>query len=83
MVDHSLLESVRDTKIEIITLSDHAPVLMKVSIKGLQKYPYTWRLNENLIRVDKVAEKVQQEIDSFFLTNVTGETSGTILWETF
>lgn len=56
---------------------------MKVSIEGLHKYPYTRRLNENLIRDEKVAEKVQQEIDSFFLINDTGKTSETVLWETF
>lgn len=83
MVDHSLLESVVETKIEIRTLSDHAPVLMKVRVKRLQKPPYTWRLNENLIRDVEIARKIQQEIDSFFLINDTGEISEAALWEAF
>lgn len=82
MVDHSLLESVKDTKIEISTLSDHSPVLMKVSISGLQKSPFSWRLNEKLIDNPKIAEKIQQDSDLFLSFNDTGETSGSVLWET-
>lgn len=69
LVDHSLLDSIEESKIEIVTLSDHAPVMMTVKINGLQKVPFTWRLNEKLLEKDRIAEKIQQEIDVFFLNN--------------
>lgn len=66
LVDHSLLGSIKESKIEIMTLSDHAPVSMKVMLVGPQREPYTWRLNEKLLEEDWIVEKIQQEIDAFF-----------------
>lgn len=81
MVDHSLLESVKDTKIEITTLSDHSPVTMKVRIPGPHRQPFSWRLNESLLNNVKVAERVQEEIDLYLAVNDTADISGTILWK--
>lgn len=82
MVDDSLLDSVWDTKIETITLSDYSPVSMRVIIPGPQRQPFTWCLNENLINDNKIADRVQKEIDFYFSVNDMGEISGPILWET-
>lgn len=43
MVDHSLLDLVRDTKIEITTLSDHALISMRMRILRTQRQLFTWR----------------------------------------
>lgn len=83
LVDHSLLDSVTGTKIEIQTLSDHAPVVMTLLLKGPQRIPYTWRLNEFLLNKKQVVERVQREIEGFFHTNESEEVPATIVWETF
>lgn len=41
LVDHSLLDHVRDTKIEINTLSDHSPVSMMMRFPGIQRKLFT------------------------------------------
>ncbi|PIO23924.1 hypothetical protein AB205_0061220 [Aquarana catesbeiana] len=81
MVGHRLLERVKDTKIGVTTLSDHAPVLMKVGIPGLRGSPFSWHLDEKLIENPSVSSKIQEEIDGFFSVNDTGEISGSVLWE--
>lgn len=43
LIKHSLLESVFDLNIEIITLSDHAPITMKLKIEGYQNRTTIWR----------------------------------------
>lgn len=83
LVDHSLLGSIKESKIEIMTLSDHAPILMKVMLKGLQRVPYSWWLNEKLLEEDRIVEKIHQEIDAFFLNNDNEETPGVVIWEAF
>lgn len=83
MVDHILLDIAEETEIGIRTLSDHAPVTMKMRLKGVKKPPFTWRLNENLLRDVKIVEKIQEEIDLFFLINDTGEILGATVWEAF
>lgn len=83
MVDHSLLDSIAGSRIETMTLSDHAPVIMTVRLEGLQKIPFTWRLNEKLLEKDNIVERIQQEIDEFFLNNDSEEIPGAVIWETF
>lgn len=81
MVDHSLLDLVRETKIGITMLSDHAPIFMQMKIPGTQRQPFTWRLNENLLRDDKVAGKIQEDIEFFFKTNNRGKIPDYTLWD--
>lgn len=83
LVNHSLLDSVVSSKIEIQTLFDHAPVGMILEIKGLQRIPYAWRLNDFLLEKEHIVERIQSEIEGFFHTNESEEVPGTIIWEPF
>lgn len=48
-VEHRDIDKVIDSKIEISSLSDHAPVRMKMTVPGKQGQHFKWRLNEELI----------------------------------
>lgn len=79
MVDHSLLEGIVESKIETVTLSDHAPVSMLVKFRGLQRVPFSWRFNEDLLKKDSAVNKIKREIDKFFSNNESSETTGAVL----
>lgn len=80
-VDHSLLEWVEETRIEILSISDHSPVTMRMRLPDRVRRPLSWKLNEYLLKEPKIFEKVQEEVDFFFKSNDTGEVSSSILWE--
>lgn len=81
-VDHSLLEWVKETNIEITSLSNHSPITMRVIIPEVQGRLFSWKLNEDLLRDPAVVERLHDEVDFFFKTNDTGDVSPAILWET-
>lgn len=83
MADHSLLDLVEETRIGITTLSDHAPISMRIRLPGPHRQPFSWKLNESLLKDDNTAELVQKEIDFFFKANERGEIASSILWEAF
>lgn len=49
MVEHRLLELVVKSSIKIMIISDHAPVMVKLKLTGVQNKTSTWRLNEEPI----------------------------------
>lgn len=80
-VDHSLLEGVVDTSIETTTLSDHSPVTMRLKLPELGRRPFSWKLNESLLKDPEVIDRIQSELNQFFILNDTGEVSPSIIWE--
>lgn len=56
LIEHRMLNMVISTNIEIITLSHHAPLTMKIKIPEAQRQEYSWRLNEDLL--DKQGEEI-------------------------
>lgn len=80
-VDHSLLDQVEETRIEIISLSDHAPVTVKMRLPEGAVRSCAWKLDEFLLKDPKVFEKIQEEVDFYFKANDTGEVSLSTLWE--
>lgn len=56
LVEHRMIEWVKDSGVEISTLSDHSPVKVKMVVPGILRQSYAWRLNEDLIR-DRTREK--------------------------
>lgn len=49
MIEHRLIESVVNTSIEIMSISDHAPVILEIKLLKSQKRINMWRLNGELI----------------------------------
>lgn len=79
MVEHRLLELVGKTSIEIMSLSDHAPVKLKLT--GNQENRSTWRLNIDLIQEKEVEDKIKREIEQYFHLNETPEIAVATIWE--
>lgn len=80
-MEHRDIDEVIDSKIEIATLSDHAPLTMKMTVPGGQGQHGMWRLNEELIRDKEGYARVGRELEYYFSANDTGEVSGSTLWE--
>lgn len=64
-----------------ITLSDHSPVFISLSLNGEQRSTL-WRLNSSILNIPDTKEYLIAEINSFFDLNDTGEVSPGILWDT-
>lgn len=66
LIEHRMLNLVISTNIDITSLSDHAPMTMKIKIPDVQKQPFSWKLNKDLL--EKQGEEiVKQELEQFFL----------------
>lgn len=78
-IQHQLLQSLKCVEIKAITLSDHAPVAIKLEILN-NRMGRNWRLNNSLIQ-DLVIIKIEQELENFFAVNDTPEILRSALWE--
>ena len=81
LVDHRLLERVVEARCEILTLSDHAPITMKISTSIQKCIPPEWRLDEGLLRDEDVVERVQKELEWYFQENDKEGITGATLWD--
>uniref|UniRef100_A0A803K153 Reverse transcriptase domain-containing protein n=1 Tax=Xenopus tropicalis TaxID=8364 RepID=A0A803K153_XENTR len=69
--------------IEQITWSDHAPVTVKIPLKGLvRKKTCQWRLNESLLSVPEHMELLVNKLEEFFQLNTESVQDFAIVWET-
>lgn len=80
LVDHEILEYVVEASIGIISISDHAPVTVKIKFNEKEYRKGTWRLNEDLID-DVEVEKIMTEIEQYFSTNDTPDVTKVTIWE--
>lgn len=71
---------VTDCHIEPITLSDHAPVIMKINFGTQSSFKY-WRLNVSLLNNAETVKEVKQCLKEYFDINDNGEVNPSILWE--
>lgn len=79
LIEHRMLDLVVSTNIEITSLSDHAPVTMILEIPDVQKQPYSWKLNKDLL--DKHGEvTLKRELEQFFFVNETDKIAENSLW---
>lgn len=81
LLEHGLLEKVVEAKIGITTLSDHSPVEMEMRISQMQRKTPLWRINEDLLSEEEVAQRVEDELKQYFMINETGDVSGAVVWE--
>ena len=64
-----------------ITLSDHSPVFIALSLNREQRSTL-WRLNSNILNNPDTKEFLSAEINTFFELNDNGEVTPVILWDT-
>ena len=83
LIEHSALEVVMETSIDIATISDHAPVTMNLKLKRETPGRGAWRINEDIIEDQEVERIIETEIYQYFLTHDTPEVSKAIIWEVY
>lgn len=64
------------------TLSDHAPTNCVMDLVEVDRREWQWKINETLLKDKEYEQKLNQELDSFFLTNEMEEVTPFCLWET-
>ena len=69
-----------DCHIEPITLSDHAPIILKIDL-GMHSFFRYWRSNVSLLNNAETVEDLRQQLKEYFETNDNGEVNPSILWE--
>lgn len=69
--------------IGLFTLSDHAPTNCVIELGEPVHHDWHWKINETLLKDPEYEKQVVQELDSFFVTNNTGEVTPFCLWETY
>lgn len=81
MVEHRYIEEIESTGIGSITFPDHAPVSIKWKL-GKKNLPFSgWKLNEDLLHDRVIDQRIKEEIEFYFKTNLVGETSEAVVWE--
>ena len=69
-----------ECQIEPITLSDHAPIILKIDL-GMYSFFRYWRLNVSLLNNTETVEDLRQQLKEYFEINDNGEVNPSILWE--
>lgn len=71
---------VTECNIAPITISDHAPVTLKINVGPTKAFKY-WRLNVSLLSNDLIKQEIHQELIDYFKTNEDDTISPITLWE--
>lgn len=81
-IDRNFLPAVTHTEYTAIVISDHAPLLLDLSFKLLQKTRPPWRLSGALLNDKAFKTIISIAIDDFLLNNNSDSISPSLLWET-
>lgn len=73
VVHHSKIETIVDTKIEPITLADHAHITISFTLDDHTKGEWQWRLNEFLLQDTGIKQDLIKELEFFFETSRSPE----------
>ena len=80
----TLLSKCKRMEIIANTLSDHSTMKLELRIKKLtQNLTTTWKLNNLLLNDYWVNNKINSEINKFFVSNENKDTMYQNLWDTF
>lgn len=81
-IDSNFLPAVTHTEYTAIVISDHAPLLLDLSFKLLQKTRPPWRLSSTLLNDNSFRAVISLAIDNFLVNNNKESISPSLLWET-
>lgn len=70
-----------DSTIEQITISDHAPVTLMLSLPHQSARAWHWKLNENLLDDLRVVTGIEETLTNYFTEDANREVTDRILWE--
>lgn len=71
LIDQKLLPMATHIEFGSIVISDHAPVILKLSFLGNISYTVPWRLNSRYLSDEKFIEFINTQIDFFLELNMT------------
>lgn len=69
-----------ESKIEPITISDHAPITLRMSLGVNECFKY-WRLNVSLLTDPTISQELQNNLKEYINLNDVDNISPSILWE--
>ena len=81
LIDNKLLSSVTSYPYNPIVISDHAAVVMDVSLPGRSLSRSHWRFNLLLLSDTNFISTINSRIDLFISTNVSPDVSAAAIWE--
>lgn len=80
-VDNQLVPFTLSCDYQSIVISDHAPVVMSMSLPDLPAAERHWRFNSTLLSNNDFVKFLEEQITFFFDTNVSSETSSLTIWD--
>ena len=80
-IDDRLLQFSRSCEYQSIVISDHAPVVLSMALPGLPRTERYWRFNSTLLSDNDFVNLMKDQIDFFFRTNTSPETSSLVVWD--
>lgn len=82
LIDNKLLSSVKFCSYSPIVISDHATIILDLSLPGRSPSRAPWRFDSLLLSDDDFIKTINSQIDLFVATNVNMDTSAATIWET-
>lgn len=80
-MDRTTLEFLQEASIGTISISDHAPVNVALTLPLSGHRTWTWRLNVNLLDDEAVVKRVSDTLTHYFRENLTDDVSEGVVWE--
>lgn len=79
---NSTTSNILDTKVSLIIISDHAPIILTLKNESPVTSHRTWRFNTSLLKDPEFDSLIREEWASFMEINDSPDISPTLLWET-
>lgn len=80
-MDKRLIPHVHSCTYQGIVISDHAPVVMSLSLPDIPQPIRRWRFNSSLLSDSKFVKFIEERITFFLETNNTSNVSGLMVWD--
>lgn len=80
-MDKRLIPQIRSCTYQSIVISDHAPVVMSLSLPDIPQPIRRWRFNSSLLSDSKFVKFIEERITFFLETNNTSDVSGLMVWD--
>lgn len=80
-IDRQLIPLVHSCAYQSIVISDHAPIVLSMSLPGLPQRDRQWRFNSTLLSYNNFVEFMEKEIAFFLTTDTSLDMSNLIVWD--
>lgn len=81
LVDNQLIPFARSCDYQSIVISDHAPVVLSMTLPDLPFVEKHWRFNSTLLSNNDFVKFMEEQITLFFDINTSSETSSLTIWD--